>query len=121
MRYVVRYGAMRFLGEFSTKGPAQYARSAQVIVRSHRGTEWGEILCPATDRTAEYLGAKDAKGKILRDVTPDDDRQRDEIWQRERESFEGCMLPSCPNKACASCGVRCATVHAACLAASAVQ
>ena len=90
MKYVVRYGGMRFVGEFSTKGPAQYARSEQVIVRSHRGTEWGEILCPATDRTAEYLGTKDVKGRILRSVTPADDQQRDEIRLKERESFEGC-------------------------------
>ncbi|REJ71520.1 MAG: signal peptidase [Planctomycetota bacterium] len=81
---------MRFVGEFSAKGPAEYARSEQVIVRSHRGTEWGEILCAATERTAEYLGSTDVKGKILRTATPDDDQQRDAIRLQERESFEGC-------------------------------
>ena len=65
-RYVVRYGTMRFVGEFSVKSPHEYSRSAQVIVRSHRGTEWGEILCEANDRTREYLGKTDPSGKIIR-------------------------------------------------------
>lgn len=88
-RYVVRYGAMRHLGEFVARGQ-EYDRSAQVIVRSQRGTEWGEVLCAATDRTRSYLGTEDVQGKILRAATPEDERQRDELWVRERESFNGC-------------------------------
>ncbi|MBL8851508.1 MAG: hypothetical protein JNG89_17625 [Planctomycetaceae bacterium] len=87
-RYVVRYGAMRHLGEFSTRD-AEFARGAQVIVRSHRGTEWGEILCAATDRTREYLNSQDATGKIMRGATPDDERLRDDLVRREQDSFLG--------------------------------
>ncbi len=87
--YVVRYGLMRHLGDFAAKGQ-DFGRSAQVIVRSHRGTEWGEVLCPATERTREYLGARDAQGKILRSATPEDEQIRDGLWQRERELFNGC-------------------------------
>ncbi|MFO1094522.1 MAG: regulatory iron-sulfur-containing complex subunit RicT [Planctomycetaceae bacterium] len=87
-RYVIRYGAMRHLGEFSTRD-ADFARGAQVIVRSHRGTEWGEVLCFATDRTREYLGSQDASGKVLRSATPDDERLRNDLVRREQDSFLG--------------------------------
>ena len=81
---------MRHLGDFAAKGQ-DFDRAAQVIVRSHRGTEWGEVLCPATERTREYLGgSRDATGKILRSTTPEDERLRDELWQKERELFTGC-------------------------------
>ena len=90
-RYVVRYGAMRYLAEFTTKGPSAFARNAQVIVRSHRGTEWGEVLCEATERTRSYLGKDDAAGRILRTATPEDERTRDEVWQREQDAFLGCQ------------------------------
>jgi len=87
-RYIVRYGAMRHLGEFSARAP-EFSRGAQVIVRSPRGTEWGEVLCSATDRTREYLGSVDSQGKVLRGVTPDDERLRDDLYRREQESFAG--------------------------------
>jgi cell fate regulator YaaT (PSP1 superfamily) len=87
-RYVVRYGAMRHLGEFSTRD-AEFARGAQVIIRSPRGTEWGEVLCNATDRTRDYLGSTESQGKVLRGATPDDERLRDDLFRREQESFLG--------------------------------
>ncbi len=90
-RYVVRYGTMRHVAEFTTKGPQEYIRSAQVIVKSHRGTEWGEVLCEATDRTKSYLGKEDAFGRILRVATPEDERTRDEVWKREQTAFERCQ------------------------------
>ena len=89
-RYVVRYGAMRLVAEFTIKPPQEFARLAPVIVRSQRGTEWGEVLCPATDRTRDYLGAKDSEGRIVRLVTADDERQKDDLHRREREAYGGC-------------------------------
>ena len=49
--YVVRYGQMRFLGEYTGLADQEHPRGQQVVVRSDRGTELGEVLCPATDRT----------------------------------------------------------------------
>ncbi|WP_437205717.1 PSP1 domain-containing protein [Planctomicrobium sp. SH664] len=90
-RYVVRYGTMRHVAEFTTKTPQECLRGEQVIVRSHRGTEWGEVLCEATDRTREYLGKADAVGRILRTATPEDERTRDKIWEQEQQVFVGCQ------------------------------
>lgn len=90
-RYVVRYGNTRQVGEFATKGPSDLTRGAHVIVRSPRGTEWGEILCEATERTKEYLGKAEAVGKILREVTPEDEQTREKLWHKEQEYFLGCQ------------------------------
>lgn len=89
-RLIVRYGATRYLGEFTSRGDRDFARSSQVIVRTHRGTEWGEVLCEANERTRTYLGKEDSVGKILREASPEDVRTRDEIWAREFDEFEGC-------------------------------
>lgn len=86
-RYVVRFGMMRQVAEFGVKQDDAYARGAQVIVRSPRGMEWGEVLCEATDRTKEYLGGQDPVGRIMREANPDDERQRDELWRKEQDAF----------------------------------
>ncbi|MFV0442986.1 MAG: stage 0 sporulation family protein [Planctomycetaceae bacterium] len=86
-RYVVRYGLMRHLSDFTSKAGQEYRRGDQVIVRSHRGNEWGEVLCEATERTREYLGGKDSAGRILRNATPEDERSRDEVLQKEPAIF----------------------------------
>jgi cell fate regulator YaaT (PSP1 superfamily) len=89
-RYVVRHGLTRFVAEFAAKGPQKYARSTPVIVRSSRGVEWGEVLCPATEKTAAYLESQESIGKILRLANEEDARQRDEIIRGERAEYEGC-------------------------------
>ncbi len=89
-QYIVRYGTMRSVAEFSTRPPRDYQRSDQVVVRSPRGIEWGEVLCPATERTQEYLNRKEPAGRILRVATPEDEKNRDAALVREREEFDGC-------------------------------
>jgi cell fate regulator YaaT (PSP1 superfamily) len=89
-RYVIRYGLMRLVGEFTSKGPQKLARGAVVIVRSSRGVEWGEILCPASERTSSFLDSQEGIGKILRLANDEDGRQRDELWRGERDEFDGC-------------------------------
>jgi len=89
-RYVVRYGSTRIVGEFSSKGTQDLPRNAAVIVRSDRGVEWGEVLCPATEQTRTYLGGKETIGRILREASEEDERRRDEIRRTERDEFDGC-------------------------------
>ncbi len=87
--YIVRYGSMRFVIECGSRGPQTFARHDEVIVRTRRGTEWGEVLCSATERTREYLGVSESAGKIVRAVTIDDEKALAELRQREREVFDG--------------------------------
>ena len=93
-RYVVRYGTMRNVAEFGTRGGSErgasdeeYRRGDQVIIRSPRGIEWGEVLCEATDRTKQYLGGRDQAGKIQGLVTVEDERKRESHWKQEQDAF----------------------------------
>lgn len=88
-RYVVRYGTLRTVAEFGTRtsGDEDYRRGDQVIIRSPRGIEWGEILCEATDRTKQYLGGKDLAGKIQNLATPQDELKRESLWKQEQDAF----------------------------------
>jgi cell fate regulator YaaT (PSP1 superfamily) len=86
-RYVVRFGMMRQVSEFTIKANDEYRRGDQVIIRSPRGLEWGEVLCEATDRTKEYLGGQDPAGRIMRLANPEDERLRDELWRKEQDAF----------------------------------
>ncbi len=88
-RYVVRYGTMRLLGDFEAKRGISFSRSDEVIVRSERGIEWGIVLCAATEKTGTYLGAtKTTGGRILRPVSDEDRRSRQEMSERERRFFD---------------------------------
>jgi cell fate regulator YaaT (PSP1 superfamily) len=51
--------------------------------------EWGLVLCPATERTSEYLGKEEVNGRLLREVTEQDRDQWDEIRKQEQAAFEG--------------------------------
>jgi cell fate regulator YaaT (PSP1 superfamily) len=87
--YVVRYGLTRFVAEFSPRGSEVYARGTEVVLRSSRGTEWGEVLSPATPRTREFLGAREPEGRILRSVTRSDREALERTREAERDAFKG--------------------------------
>jgi cell fate regulator YaaT (PSP1 superfamily) len=70
-RYIVRYGQMRFLGEFAGLPDRAHVRDEKVVVRSERGTELGDVLCAATDRTVAFL-ENAPQGEILRIASPED-------------------------------------------------
>ena len=90
MHHVVRYGSTRLVAEFGGRDDQPLARGSEVIVRSQRGTEWGEVLCQATDRTREFLGAGEPGGKILRLVTDEDRIQAESLRDVEAAEFAGC-------------------------------
>ena len=88
-RYVVRYGAMRNLGEFVGADGTTFLRGTDVVVRTDRGVEFGEVLCEATQRTHSYL--KDPiQGRLLR-LTSDDDREGlRQLEETTRQEFDTC-------------------------------
>ena len=88
-KYVVRFGAMRFLGIFTTRGGDQCERGGRVIARTNRGLEVGEVLCEATDEVVQQLPEPNY-GQILRVVTPEDANEQNHIQSREPEEFEVC-------------------------------
>jgi cell fate regulator YaaT (PSP1 superfamily) len=89
-KYVVRHGVMRNLGVFYTRGNDAYARSQQVIARTHRGLEAGEVLCEATDETVSQL-VDPKQGQILRRVSDDDVRELRKMFEQERREYAICQ------------------------------
>lgn len=87
--FVVRYGQMRCLGEFQGLEGQDHPRGQKVVVRSDRGTELGEILCPATERTALFL-ENPVRGEILRIASPEDLEAEAHLVQRQKEGFAAC-------------------------------
>src|SRR5881396_137730 len=90
LRYVVRHGVMRNLGVFTPRGRDAFVRGEQVIARTSRGLESGEVLCEATNEAIASI--KDAKqGQIVRGVTGDDIRDLRKMFEQERREYEVCQ------------------------------
>ncbi|HYO25760.1 MAG TPA: regulatory iron-sulfur-containing complex subunit RicT, partial [Lacipirellulaceae bacterium] len=89
-RYVVRHGVMRNLGVFSTRQGEIYARGMQVIARTQRGLEAGEVLCEATDHVVESM-ADPKNGQILREQTDEDTRELRRLFEQEQREHEACL------------------------------
>lgn len=89
-RYVVRYGTMRALGVFSSRGQDRYARGMRVIARTQRGLEAGDVLAEAADEQAEKL-ASGPGGQIMREMSAEDHNEWTHIEAKERATFEICV------------------------------
>src|SRR4051812_24143132 len=87
--YIVRHGAMRHLGEFEPGPDAVYRRGARVVVRTDRGLEVGDVLCPANPRALELL-AETTHGQIVRLLTAEDRASIDRCREAEVEEFDSC-------------------------------
>lgn len=81
---------MRSVGEFSARPDDEFSRNCEVLVRSDRGIEWGQVLCPATEKTRAYLNSKKSAGRILRAAHDQDLKSRDELEEKERREFAVC-------------------------------
>lgn len=69
--FLVRHGMMRFLGEFTPEQGVTPRRGDTVVVHNDRGTEIGEVLCPATPQAVAVI-PEPTHGEILRVATPED-------------------------------------------------
>jgi cell fate regulator YaaT (PSP1 superfamily) len=88
-KYIVRHGVMRNLGVFTTRGGDTMARGLQVIARTSRGLESGEVLCEATDEAVAQL-VDPQQGQILRTLTEDDVRDLRKMFEQERREYAIC-------------------------------
>ncbi len=87
-QYIVRYGSRRLLGLFTSRLRGNAHRGDDVIVRTKRGTEWGKVLCVATERAIGFLESPQVEGRILRFPTAEDYQTKDECWAKEETEFE---------------------------------
>jgi cell fate regulator YaaT (PSP1 superfamily) len=88
-RYIVRHGVMRNLGVFTPRGRDTFARGDQVVARTSRGLESGEVLCEATDESVAHL-PDPKQGQILRRMSDDDVRDLRKMFEQERREYEVC-------------------------------
>jgi cell fate regulator YaaT (PSP1 superfamily) len=88
-RYVVRYGVMRLLGVFTTRGDVRLARGTRVIARTNRGLEAAEVLSEASDAVAQSLAGAPG-GQIQREMTAEDQNEHLHISHRQKDEFEIC-------------------------------
>jgi cell fate regulator YaaT (PSP1 superfamily) len=88
-KYVVRTGIMRVLGVFNPGRDDRYARGQQVVVRTDRGLEVGEVL---TEATEHVLGSMNnpGYGQILRALSGDDVRDQTRLHEQEAQEFAVC-------------------------------
>jgi cell fate regulator YaaT (PSP1 superfamily) len=86
--WIVRHGAMRFLGEFEAETGC-YARAQEVVIRTERGLEVGYILCSATPRALQLL-SEPTHGRIVRPLNDQDRAERDRLREVEERELETC-------------------------------
>ena len=89
-RYIVRFGSNRTVAEFTVHDGKAHQRSTQVVIKSDRGMEWGEVLSESSDRARKAMGHRESRGRILRKASDDDFRHLDDVRRRERVEFDGC-------------------------------
>jgi cell fate regulator YaaT (PSP1 superfamily) len=87
--WIVRHGAMRFLGEFDPEA-GTYQRGDEVIVRTERGQELGQVLCPSTPRAVGLL-AEPTNGRIVRRLTDRDRAEQARLAELEQRELETCV------------------------------
>ncbi len=73
-RQVVRYGSMRNLAVMNCRPGVECRRGDEVVVRTNRGVEAGQVVCEATDKVVAYMNQSPA-GTILRMLSADDAAQ----------------------------------------------
>lgn len=81
---------MRILGVFSTSRNETFTRGNQVIARTQRGLEVGEVLCEATEHALANL-QNPAEGQILRKMTSQDELELRKLRDQEEAEFKACQ------------------------------
>ncbi len=87
--WIVRHGAMRFLGEFEPDMHL-YARGDEVVVRTDRGHELGTVLCPSTPEALAGLN-EPTHGRIVRPLSEADRKHKARLEQLKGESLDACI------------------------------
>lgn len=88
-KYIVRCGSMRKLGVFTTSRGEEYRRGLNVITRTDRGLEAGEVLCEATDQAIAQI-TDAGRGQILREASAEDLNELHRLKAQERNEFAVC-------------------------------
>ena len=86
-KYIVRHGSMRFLGEFAADPALSFARLTPVVIKTERGLESGEVLCPSSPQAVAYL-TEPTHGEIVRVMTPEDMQRAEYLRQLQKKEYD---------------------------------
>lgn len=86
--WIARHGVMRFLGEFEGDG-APYNRGEEALVRTERGLELAQLLCPATPEAVALI-VEPTRGRIVRALCEHDRVERARLRELEAHELETC-------------------------------
>ncbi len=81
LEYLLSYGLLGEFGRFRASRPLPCRRGDRAVIRTSRGLEVGQVLCPATPGHAHYL-PNTTLGQLLRMVTPEDEQKQAQLGQR---------------------------------------
>ncbi|MDB5308669.1 MAG: hypothetical protein JWO38_2871 [Gemmataceae bacterium] len=84
--YLVRHGVMRFLGEFTAPPGVAVRRTDTVILKTERGQEVGEVLCPATPQAVAAI-PEPTRGEIIRVAAAEDRAKLVHLKDIEKKEF----------------------------------
>jgi cell fate regulator YaaT (PSP1 superfamily) len=87
--YIARHGSMRCLGEFEATEATSYTRGQVVVLRTERGLEEGELLCPASPQAVSLI-AEPTRGQIVRVMTEEDLLEAQRLKHNEGQEFDTC-------------------------------
>src|SRR5690349_16457427 len=85
--HLVRVGAMGQVGRFTAVDAMCYPRRSRVVVRTRRGLELGEVLCPPDDCDD---GHDFADGDLLRGITVQDELLQARLEKNRQEAYTAC-------------------------------
>ena len=85
--FLVRHGVMRFMGEFAPAPGVTTRRGDTVIVHTERGTEAGEVLCPATPQVLKAI-PEPTRGELLRVASADDLEKLRNLRQQRNDDYD---------------------------------
>jgi cell fate regulator YaaT (PSP1 superfamily) len=83
---LARHGSMRFIGEFTQPPNVCAKRGDLVVLRTERGQENGEVLCPATPQTVAAI-PEPTHGDIVRVATAEDHEKIARIKDQQKTQF----------------------------------
>ena len=85
-KYLVRHGVMRFIGVYTSEPDFTFRRQETVIIRSDRGLESGELLCPATPQAVAVI-PEPTSGQLVRSLTADDRKRLTDIVEIQKREY----------------------------------
>lgn len=86
--HLVKVGLMGVVGQYQSPDFTVFARDAQVICRTLRGLEFGEVICPLDQ---ESHGDSNPDGQILRQVGTEDQLILERLERHRDKAFEACQ------------------------------